>query len=180
MTAKTPPPDRPFAFRPLTETDLPEVVAWRAADHLAPWHSERLDLAAARAKYLPWITGEHPNHLTLVLAGERPCGYAWHYRVGDHGEYARATAEPGAVGIDIIVGDAGVLERGLGAALVRRYLHEVVFAAHPGASRIVSSPVAGDRAALRMLTDAGFVAVREITVSDGDPAETLCIFDPRH
>lgn len=153
-----------FAFRPMVEADLSDVVRWLPAG---------FDLAAARDKYLPWIRGEHPNHLTLILVDGRPCGYAWHYRVGDHREYSLATGEPDAIGIDVIVGDPGIGDH---AALLRQYLRQVVLTAHPDATRIVSSPAADDLAAVRMLTGAGFTPLRDITVFPGEPAETLCAF----
>lgn len=153
-----------FTFRPMTEADLSVVVTWLPAG---------FDLAAARDKYLPWIRGEHPNHLTVILADGRARGYAWHYRVGDHREYSLATGEADAIGIDVVLGDPDVGDH---AAMLGEYLRQVVLTAHPDATRIVSSPAADDLPAVRMLTGAGFTPLRDITVFPGEPAETLCAF----
>lgn len=169
-----------FSFRAMTESDLPDVVRWCAAPHAAPWHSADFDLAAASDKYLPWIRGEHPNHLTVILADGRACGYAWHYRVGDHREYSLATAEPDAIGIDVVIGDPRVLDQARSATVVGEYLRQVVLTAHPDAIRVISSPAADNLAAVGMLTAAGFTRLRDVTVFPGEPAETLCAFDPAH
>lgn len=164
-----------FAFRDMTGSDLGDVIGWHAAPHVAPWRPGEPDLAAARRKYLPWIRGEHPNHLSVVLADGRACGYAWHYRVGDHRDYALATGEPDAVGFDVVIGDATACGPDLAPAMLREYLRQVVLKAHPDARRLVSSPPTGEAETIRALTAAGFAPLRDITVFDGEPAETLLL-----
>ncbi|HEY1179534.1 MAG TPA: GNAT family N-acetyltransferase [Phytomonospora sp.] len=159
----------------MTESDLGDVVAWHAAPHVARWRPGEPDLAAARRKYLPWIRGEHPNHLSVVLADGRARGYAWHYRVGDHRDYSLATGEPDAIGIDVVIGDVTACGPDLAPDMLRDYLLRVVLKAYPDAHRFVSSPPAGDTATIRALAEAGFAPQRDITVFDGEPAETLCL-----
>ena len=155
-----------FAFRPMTEADLPD---------LARWHPGGLDPAAVGEKYLPWIRGEHPNHLSVILSDGRACGYAWHYRVGDHREYSEATGEPDAIGFDVVIGDREACGPDLAPSMLRRYLRQVVLKSHPDASRVLSSPRADDVETIRALTAAGFARLRDITVFGGEPAEALCL-----
>jgi 8-oxo-dGTP pyrophosphatase MutT (NUDIX family) len=164
-------------FRPLAVADLPDLVAWRQAPHVARWFGEPLDLAAAERKYRPRIEGTSPTRMHVVLADGQSCGFAQHYRVGDYPDYAAATGEPDAIGIDYAIGVDHLTGAGLGPQLIWQYVLQVVLAAHPSARLVVASPDVANERSIRALEKAAFRRRREIAVESGGPTELLCALD---
>jgi 8-oxo-dGTP pyrophosphatase MutT (NUDIX family) len=105
-----------ITFRPLAGSDLAALVRWQRAPHAAPWFPERLDLAAAAAKYLPRIAGESPVRVDVAVINGHDAGFLQHYPVT--GEYATAAGVPDAAGIDYAIGDAELIGRGIGPQLI--------------------------------------------------------------
>lgn len=165
------------SFRPLAVADLPELLAWQQAPHAARWFPERLTPAGAVRKYGPRIAGQSPTTVHVVRADGRDCGFAQHYRVGDYPEYAAATGEPDAVGIDYAIGIAGLTGRGLGAPLIWAYLRDIALPAHPAARLAVASPDVANHRSIRVLEKAGFRQARTIVVPGEPTAERLCVLD---
>jgi 8-oxo-dGTP pyrophosphatase MutT (NUDIX family) len=164
-------------FRPLAARDLPDLVAWRRAPHVARWFGEPLDLAAAERKYRRRIEGSSPTRMHVALADGQACGFAQHYLVGAYPDYAAATGEPDAVGIDYAIGVERLTGAGLGPQLIWRYVRDVVLPAHPAARLVVASPDVANKRSVRALEKAAFRPVREITGDPGAPAELLCALD---
>jgi 8-oxo-dGTP pyrophosphatase MutT (NUDIX family) len=173
-----------ISFRPLGRGDLPDLVAWQHAPHAAGWFPEDLDLAAAGRKYGPRIDGTSPTRVHVLLIDGQASGFAQHYRLRDYpGSLAACggiDAVGDAVGIDYLIGTAGLTGRGLGPQMIWAYLQQVVFPAWPDARLVAASPEVANRRSVRMLRKAGFVPVREITGErDGRP-ELLCTLDRNH
>jgi len=166
-----------IAFRPLALADLPALVSWQHAPHVAPWFPERLDLAAAERKYGPRIAGQSPTRVHVASVGGQDCGFLQHYRVADYPAYAAATGEPAAVGIDYAIGVQTLTGRGLGPQLIWAYLRDVVLPAHPAVCRAVASPDVANGRSLRALEKAGFVRTREIEDEGEHSRELLCVLD---
>ena len=153
-------PDR-LAFRRLAESDLPLLHRWLNAPHVLEWW-DRPGPAPdeVRAKYLPRITGPHDVAPYVICRGETPIGYIQLYPVGAE-EWGRRDAG-GAVGIDLFIGEARYLHRGLGPRILRHFLKEIVFqdeAIH--ACFIDPSP--RNHIAIRAFEKAGFRAVGRAT-----------------
>lgn len=164
-------------FRPLAMADLPALLAWQQAPHVASWFHDRLDLAAAERKYGRRIAGDSPTRVHIVMADGRDCGFAQHYRVGDYPYYAAATGLPEAVGIDYAIGVEGLTGRGLGPQVIWSYLRDVALPAHPAARQALASPDVANARSVRALEKAGFTVAGEIAVP-GEPApERLCVLD---
>jgi 8-oxo-dGTP pyrophosphatase MutT (NUDIX family) len=166
-------------FRPLAESDLPDLVAWRQAPHVARWFGEPLDLAAAERQYRPRIAGTSATRVHVALADGRACGFVQHYRVGDYPDYAIATGEPDAIGIDYAIGVEHLTGAGLGPRLVWQFVREVVLAAHPATALVMASPDAANQRSVRALEKAAFRHVREIAGDRGPSTELLCALDLR-
>ena len=167
----------PVSFRPLTEPDLPALVAWHAAPHVARWFREPLDLDAARRKYGPRIAGQSATRVHVIMVAGQDAGFAQHYRVGDYPAYATATGLPAAAGLDYAIGRPELTGHGLGPQVIWAYVRDVVRSAHPAATQALASPEIGNLRSVRALAKAGFVRSAEISV-DGEPApEQLCVLD---
>ncbi|MFN7973507.1 MAG: GNAT family N-acetyltransferase [Acidobacteriota bacterium] len=133
-------------FRPLAWEDLPLLVSWLSAPHVDAWWHEPVDLAAARAKYGPRIEGREPTHVYLVLADERPIGWIQWYRWADYPDHAaKLGARSDEAGVDLAIGDAELVGRGIGTRLLAGFVDEVVFS-DPGIAGCVSDPSRATRA----------------------------------
>ena len=166
------------SFRPLARSDLADLVGWMRAPHAARWFPEAVDLdpAAAERKYGPRIDGTSATRVHVALAGGRPAGFAQHYQLRDY----PACGGIDAIGIDYLIGDAGLTGHGLGPQLIWAYLQQVVFPAWPGARQVAASPEVANRRSVRALEKAGFTRARVIRGERADRPELLCTLDRRH
>lgn len=150
-------PDVTVAVRPMTPADLPDVVRWTTAPHVARWwDGDAADLAVAARHYGPRLTGQDPTRMWVFEVDGRSVGFAQDYRVGDHPEFALLTALPDAVGVDYAVGDPRWVGRGVGTRLLWEYLRDVVVPHYPGATTCFAAPDHRNAASLRVLDKLGF------------------------
>jgi RimJ/RimL family protein N-acetyltransferase len=162
---------RPIAFRPLRAEDVALMFAWRQEEHVSRWwHSASYDEVAAECAEL--IAGEEPVTPLIILWGERPIGYAQWYRLWNDGvvitpSYARLspTIPRGAAAIDLFIGAADCLYRGLGPAILRALLRERIFA-EPDIPGCVISPHPENASGIRAYEKAGFRYHRTIWMEE--------------
>ncbi len=166
-----------LSFRPLAGADLPALVGWQRAPHVARWFGSQLDLAAAQRKYGPRIAGQSATRVHVAVVDGQDAGFLQHYRVADYPDYAAATGLPGAIGFDYAIGLAELTGRGLGPQLIWAYLRDVVLPAHPAARHAVASPDVANLASIRALEKAGFSRGARITVPGEREPEQLCVLD---
>lgn len=153
--------DAALRFEPLTEARLPLLAAWRASAHVARWFHGPLTAAQTAAKFLPRIRGEDPVSGFIVHADGAPVGYVQSYRVADQPDAAATIGvASNAHGIDVLVGDADALGRGLGTRIAREFSDRVLRT--PGVEHVVTNPDCGNAAAIRMYEKAGFARIRAI------------------
>jgi len=101
-----------YVFRPMTTSDLPLVRRWLAEPHVVQWWgdpSEQYDLVSGDLN-------EPAMDQFIVAAGSRDFAYlqcydltAWNSGFGEHPRGTR--------GIDLFIGEPGMIERGHGSAL---------------------------------------------------------------
>lgn len=91
-----------------------------------------------------------------------------HYRIGDDPEYAEALAlGEDAVGVDLFIGEADLVGRGHGPAMIRQFLRDVAFPFH-GVEVCVIGPSVKNAAAIRAYEKAGFRPLRTVQIP-GEP-----------
>ncbi len=139
-----------WMFRPLRTTDLVRLHRWLNQPHVACWWGGAIEASAVEAKYRPRIA--HPQAVApyLGLYGERALGYLQLNRVDLPAGYG-----PDAAGLDAFLGDAETLGRGLGAEMIRAFVHKVVFA-DPTVTLCVVDPDPANARALKSFGRAGF------------------------
>ncbi len=150
-------------FRPFRADDLPLLHRWVNATHAKRWFGNGRTTGDLSSEYLPYIRGEVPIRVFVVLYEELPIGMVeWEHMV-DFPDFARAygVTEPGVANCDILIGDPAFVGRGLGASLVTKFLREIVFA-DPRIHTCVLDPEPDNRAAIRAYEKAGFVHVRDL------------------
>jgi aminoglycoside 6'-N-acetyltransferase len=162
-----------IAFRPLAETDMPMLKRWLEDPDVAPWYQEdSTELDALRERYRLVVTGEEPTRGFVIRVDGRDAGYIQAYVIDDHPDYARQMAvDPGAVGIDLVLGEPWARNRGYGAAVLRGFLREVVFGEMDAGIAIIA-PEPGNARAIRAYERAGFAWVKTVPVVDESPANT--------
>ena len=59
-------------FRPLEESDLPQVDAWLRAEHVAEWWRDPVEIAVAKRQAA--LEGRRQVEHYVILENERPLG----------------------------------------------------------------------------------------------------------
>ncbi|MEO9325210.1 GNAT family N-acetyltransferase [Nocardioides sp. C4-1] len=173
--------DTVATVRAMTRGDLPDVVAWRSAAHVARWWfgDGPPGLAAYEATYGPRIDGRDPVRMGVWEVNGRSIGLVQDYRVGDKPDYALLAPDPEAVGVDYLVGRVEWVGRGVGTRCLWAWLLDVR-RRRPDAEHCFAAPDHRNRASLRVLAKVGFVEGLwfDQTQSDGS-VETLvgCTLD---
>lgn len=144
--------------RAMTRGDLPDVVAWRSAEHVSRWWfgDGPPGLEAYEAKYGPRIDGLDPVEMGVWEVNGRSIGLVQDYRVGDKPDYALLAAEPDAIGVDYLLGRPEWVGRGVGTRCLWAWLLDVR-RRRPAVTRCFAAPDHRNRASLRILAKVGFV-----------------------
>ena len=120
--------------------------------------------------YREAIQGKDPTYRYLARIDKRPVGMFQHYRIADSPEYAEALAlGEDAIGVDLFIGEAELIGRGHGSAMLRKFLRDVAFPFHR-VDVCVIGPSVKNVAAIRAYEKTGFRALREVQIpGEADP-----------
>ena len=116
------------------------------------------------AKYLPRILGQEKVHCVLAEWNDVPFGFLQRYRNDDHREWAEHIGTEDGRSVDLFIGDASYLGRGLGWRML------AAFTASDGPYYI--SHDVKNAAAIQCSRRAGFQDLRWLFVED-DPVLLL-------
>ena len=153
-------------FRPLAESDLPQVEAWLRAEHVAEWWRDPLEIAVEKRREA--LEGRREVDHYVILEDERPLGMIQTYRVGHHAEWGELIgAEPEAAGVDLFVGEPDAVGRGLGPEILQEFARTIAFA-RPETTALVATVEEANRRSWRAFEKAGFRHVRDVE-EDGLP-----------
>ena len=153
-------------FRPLEESDLPQVEAWLRAEHVAEWWRDPLEIAVEKRREA--LEGRREVDHYVILEDERPLGMIQTYRVGHHAEWGELIgAEPEAAGVDLFVGEPDAVGRGLGPEILQQFARTIAFA-RPETTALVATVEEANRRSWRAFEKAGFRHVRDVE-EDGLP-----------
>jgi aminoglycoside 6'-N-acetyltransferase len=148
-----------YAFRPMTAADLPLIRRWLAEPHVRQWWGDPSEQYALVSGDL----GEPAMDQYVVSATGATFGYlqcydltAWNSGFGVHPEGTR--------GIDLFIGEPGMIERGHGSAMIRAFADDRLAG---GAPRIVTDPDPNNARAIRAYENAGFERDRLVDTPDG-------------
>jgi aminoglycoside 6'-N-acetyltransferase len=158
-------------FRPLVDADLPllhewlndpAIVRWWEGDDVS-WDGVVADYGSGRDDR----TTEH----WLALADGRELGWIQCYATADEpDEYEEAWAlglDRSAAGIDYLVGRAEDRGRGLGPAMIRAFIRDIVFGRHPHWTQACAAPASSNVASWRALEKVGFRFLGEVPDPEG-------------
>ena len=139
-----------YAFRPVSEGDLPAIAAWLAAPHVARWWGDAGTSLARIEAHLGPADSVEPF---LILMDDRPIGYMQSYDIHAEEAHPYRDQPPGTLGIDQFIGDATLIGRGHGPVLIDAFVRRLF---DEGAPRVVIDPDPDNEPAIRACAKAGF------------------------
>jgi aminoglycoside 6'-N-acetyltransferase len=150
-------------FRPLMASDLPLLYEWLQRAHVRRWWTDRETYEEVVEHYLPSIVGSDRTDLYMIVLDDRRAGFIQSYHLSDYPEYQeRVAVEDGVAGVDLLIGEADLIGRGVGSEALDRFVRDVVFS-DPAIHACIADPDAENRASLRVFEKAGFRVVRGFT-----------------
>jgi aminoglycoside 6'-N-acetyltransferase len=163
------------SFRPLTAADLPLLHRWLNEPGVVRWwEGDDVSWEAVARDYDPAASGS-TEHWVAVVDG-RDVGWIQCYPAADEPDETDAWwalgASRRAAGIDYLVGAPGDRRRGLGSAVIRAFVDDVVFARHPEWDQACAGPYEANVASWRALEKAGFRCLGRID-DDAGPCKLM-------
>ena len=149
-----------YAMRPATAADLPRLAAWLRAPEVRRWWGDP-------QRELALLTADLDNPAMTQLIGccdGRPVGYLQHYPVRAWPQACFAHLPDGTRAIDMFLGEAAMLGRGCGSALLGRLARRL---AREGAPLIAIDPDPDNARAIRAYEKAGFHIDRRVETEEG-------------
>jgi RimJ/RimL family protein N-acetyltransferase len=169
--------DPQISFRPLALADLQLMHRWLNNDFVARWWPGWPSLEQVRTKYAPRIDGTDPTRSFIIELDCRPIGFIQCYRdVANEPRMRALFDEPEcAAGIDLFLADRAHAYRGLGPGIIRKFLHQVVFA--PRETKVcIIDPAENNLAAIRAYKKVGFCHISTIQLpGELEPSHVMVI-----
>jgi aminoglycoside 6'-N-acetyltransferase len=148
-----------YVFRPMTLADLPMIRRWLAEPHVREWWGDPEEQYALVSGDLD----EPAMDQYVVSTDGTDFGYiqcydltAWNSGFG--------TQPEGTRGIDLFIGEPGMIERGHGSAFIRAFVDARLAS---GVPRMVTDPDPANPRAARAYEKAGFMKAHMVDTPDG-------------
>ena len=149
-----------YAFREVTEADLPRLADWIAAPHWAEWWNDPQQAVAEIREAIDSISVEP---LIVELDGE-PIAYLQTYDPHLEEDHPYSDQPFGTLGIDLSIGPAELVGKGHGCAILRQFTDQLF---EEGCPRVIIDPDPSNLRAIRCYEKAGFEAIGERTSQYG-------------
>lgn len=148
-----------LAFRRLHNDDLPRLHRWLNEPGVVRWwEGDDVSWEGVVRDY-GQPSPDATEHWLAAVDG-REVGWIQCYPAADEPEEAEqwfaAGIDPAAAGIDYLLGATEDRGRGVGSAMIRRFVDEVVFGRHPAWTQACAAPLEANEASWRALAKAGF------------------------
>lgn len=152
-----------ITFAPVTAADLPLLRDWLDTPHWREWWGDPEEEIAAIAAM---VEGRDSTRPFLFRVDGEPAGYIQVWRIADARSEPWLTEAPwlallgdGCVGVDLSIGPAWMLSRGLGSAALAGFVARLRAEGH---GDIVIDPDPRNARAIRAYHKAGFRPVPEV------------------
>lgn len=169
-------------FRRLDDEDLPLLHAWLSEPGVVRWW-EGDDVSWEGVVRDYGSTSEDPAEHWIALLDEEPIGWIQCYAWADYEDEAETQAQfavgvrRSAAGIDYLVADPARRGQGRGAAMIRAFVHDVVFPRHPDRTQVSAGPFLANEPSWRALERAGFHHLADYDSEEG-PCRVMVIDRP--
>ncbi len=155
-----------ITFRPLTTADFPQLLTWLQRPHVAEWWPGDHSAATVADEFSEMLDAESTTRASIIVLDGRDIGYIQSYVAMGSGEgWWEDVHDPGVRGIDQFIGEPDLLNRGIGAMMIRAFV-ERLFAA-PEVTLVQTDPDPTNARAVRCYEKAGFHRVGTIQTPDG-------------
>jgi aminoglycoside 6'-N-acetyltransferase len=156
-----------YAFRPMSVADLPLIKSWLAMPHVQQWWGDPGTQFGLVSEDL-----DHPSIAQFIVATSgRPFAYLQCYDPAAWPDNGFGAQPDGTRGIDQFIGEADMIERGHGSALIRAF---VAGALGDGAPRVITDPDPENARAIRAYKKAGFREDRLVDTPNGPAMLMVC------
>jgi aminoglycoside 6'-N-acetyltransferase len=156
-----------YAFSPMSAADLPLVRRWLEQPHVAQWWGDPDVQFALVSEDL-----DHPAMDQFIVAMQaRPFAYLQCYDPTAWSDNGLGAQPNGTRGIDQFIGEADMIDRGHGSALIRAFVDGLLTAGTP---RVVTDPDPANTRAVRAYEKAGFQQDRLVDTPDGRALLMVC------
>jgi aminoglycoside 6'-N-acetyltransferase len=148
-----------YEFRAMAAADLPLIRHWLAEPHVTQWWGEP-------DEQFGLVSGDldHPAMEQFIVAADgRPLGYLQCYGLTEWNT-GFGPQPSGTRGIDLFIGEADMIGRGHGSALIRAFIDGLL---KTGTPRAVTDPDPANARAVRAYEKAGFQRDRLVDTPDG-------------
>ncbi|GCD97022.1 GNAT family N-acetyltransferase [Embleya hyalina] len=164
-----------FRFRRVLRADFPLLASWLSRPHVRRWWNHETEPEAVARDFGDAADGLEPSEDLLALRDGTPVGLVQRSRLADYPEYLAEFEEfievpAESVTIDYLVGDPGLVGRGVGTAMIRAVVADT-WAARARTPAIVVAVAAGNIASWRVLERVGFTRVGEGAMEPDNPVD---------
>jgi hypothetical protein len=164
-----------LAFRLMQPEDLRLVWRWLNAPHMRDFYQKTpITLKAVKAEFLPDLRGEFPTFHHICLLSGRAIGKLQCYRNLAYPDYAAEIGVDEGVSIDLFIGEAELLNRGIGRRMLRAYALELALPLHPGETKVFICHELSNGRARACSKAAGFESMGVVDEA-GAPSELLVL-----
>lgn len=156
-------------FVPVQESDLPLLRKWIESPHWQEWWSN----PEREINYIKdMIEGRDSTKPFIFQIDGRKTGYIQYWSIGDQINAGWAEEEKwlamvpeSAIGVDISIGDAIDLNKGIGSAVLRKFSNQLL---DEGYSTILIDPDNENYRAIRAYKKAGYKIIENLVSKTGD------------
>lgn len=138
-----------YAFRDLTEDDLPMIARWLGEPHVAEWWGDP-------EQGLREITAAMTDIATeplIVEHGGRPIAYLQTYDPHLEDDHPYQDQPTGTLGMDVSIGPPDLVGQGHGSAMIAAFVQQLF---EEGVPRVIIDPHPGNVRAIAAYEKAGF------------------------
>jgi RimJ/RimL family protein N-acetyltransferase len=170
-----------ITFRPLRESDLPLMYRWFNTPHVSEWWEiegeKRPSLELVKKHYLPRANGHDPVDVYLIIYDDNPIGMVQSCKMDDFPEEkANFCLDRNCAGMDILIGEADCVHRGLGSIIVKQFLQDIVFQKYDVDCCIVD-PYVENEIAIKAYKKAGFKYLKTLWYEKESKQEHILVIN---
>ncbi|OGN98647.1 MAG: hypothetical protein A2Y58_04315 [Chloroflexi bacterium RBG_13_51_52] len=170
-----------ITFSPIKETDLPLLHKWFNTPHVSEWweidgnHHPSLDEITKH--YSPRVIGDERVDVYLIIHDGTPIGMVQSCKMDDFPEEkTNFGLDRSCAGIDIVIGEADYVHRGLGSGIIRDFLKEIIFREYDVDYCIVD-PHVKNEIAIKAYFKAGFKYLKTVWYQKESVQEHILIIN---
>ena len=155
-----------ITFEAVAKMHYPLLNRWLHAPHIREWWG---DPETELGYIIDMVEGRDPTKPYIFYVNGEPAGYIQVWPVGPHQTEDWSKDHPWlmelpahAVGVDLSIGEAGSLSKGIGSAVLSRFVDKLKAEGH---TAIIIDPDPANTRAVRAYTKAGFRPVPRLAGS---------------